>query len=199
MKQFLLLIPTLLLPSCASHKAVVVRMPDSVPGTTLSAVGTESVRYGENLKAYPVGRYVEPNNSLVMHEAHTIYRVETTAKWNLHPNGPVSVPGGPAVGLIDPARKDGPTSAEVVAEVNRQKAATQAVIAEGARISQTLNQLATNFAVTKQISEENTQLKTAVNTTAKRLEALEEQFRQKQSDTAFTTPPVPAFRETNDW
>jgi hypothetical protein len=174
-------------------------MPRSVPATALSAEGMESIRYGENLKAYPVGRYVEPNNSLVMHEAHTVYRVETTAKWNLHPNGPASAPGGPAVGLIDPARKDGPTTAEVVAEVNRQKAATQAMIAEGARISQTLNQLTTNFAVTKQISEENAQLKATVNTTTKRMEALEEQFRQKPADTAFTTPPVPALRETNDW
>jgi hypothetical protein len=199
MKRILLLIPAVLLPSCASHKAVVVRMPHSVPGTTLPAQSMESIRYSENLKAYPVGRYVEPNNSLVMHEAHTVYRVETTAKWNLHPHRPASMPGGPAVGLIDPARKDGPTTAEVVAEVNRQKAATQAVLAEGARISQTLNQLAANVSVTKQISEENAQLKAAVNTTAKRLEALEEQFRQKQPDTAFTTPPVPAFRETNGW
>ena len=52
-----------------------------------------------------------------MHEAHTVFRVETTAKWNLHPNMPVNVPGGPVVGIIDPAHKDSPLTPEVVAEV----------------------------------------------------------------------------------
>ncbi len=199
MKRILPLILTVALSSCASHKTLVVKMPPAVPGTTLPAEGMESVRYGENLKAYPVGRYVEPNNSLVMHEAHTVYRVETTAKWNLHPNGPAAVSGGPALGLIDPARKDGPTTAEVVAEISRQKAATQAVISESSRISQTLSQLAAGLAVTKQVSEENLQLKNTLTTTAKRLDALEEQLRQKQSETVLTMPPVSKPKETNDW
>ncbi|MGH7968515.1 MAG: hypothetical protein ACREIC_07305, partial [Limisphaerales bacterium] len=127
MKKLILLIPLLFLPACATKKPVVVRMPHSVPGTTLPSEDIESVRYGENLKAYPVGRYVDPNNSLVMHEAHTVYRVETTSKWNLHPNGPASIPAGPVVGIIDPAHKESPVTAEVAAEVNRQKAATQAL------------------------------------------------------------------------
>ena len=58
-------------------------MPPAVSGTTLATEDMESVRYGENLKAYSIGRYVDPNDGLVMHEAHTVYRVETTAKWNL--------------------------------------------------------------------------------------------------------------------
>jgi hypothetical protein len=28
----------------------------------------ESVRYAENIKTYPLGRYVDPNNSRIMHE-----------------------------------------------------------------------------------------------------------------------------------
>ena len=90
-------------------------MPLAVSGTTLATADMESVRYGENLKAYSFGRYVDPNDGLVMHEAHTVYRVETTAKWNLHPNAPVNVPGGPVIGIIDPAHKDSPLTPEVVA------------------------------------------------------------------------------------
>ncbi len=90
---------------CASKKPVIVEMPPAVSGTTLDTADMESVRYGENLKTYSFGRYVDPNDGLVMHEAHTVYRVETTAKWNLHPNMPVNVPGGPVVGIIDPAHK----------------------------------------------------------------------------------------------
>jgi putative SOS response-associated peptidase YedK len=40
-----------------------------------------------------------------------------------HPNAPVTVPGGPVVGIIDPANKDCPVTPEIVAEVDRQKAA----------------------------------------------------------------------------
>jgi hypothetical protein len=159
----------------------------------------ESVRYGENLKAYPVGRYVDPNNGLVMHEAHTVYRVETTAKWNLHPNAAANLPAGPVVGVVDPARKESPVTAEVVAEVNRQKAATQSLIEQGARMNRALNQLYQSVSMTKQISEDNAQLKTAASTTGRRLEALEEAFRHQQTEATFTTPSVPPKLGTNDW
>src|SRR5208337_3695881 len=151
MKRIFILIPLLFLPSCATKKPVVVRMSHSVPGTTMPADDMESVRYGENLKAYPVGRYIDPNNGLVMHEAHTVYRVETTAKWNLHPNAPVTVPGGPVIGIIDPAHKDSPLTPEVVAEVDRQKAATMTLIVQGQRMNQALNQLSQTLSATAQV------------------------------------------------
>jgi hypothetical protein len=199
MKRIIILIPLLFLPSCATKKPVVMRMPHSVPGTTMPADDMESVRYGENLKAYPVGRYIDPNNGLVMHEAHTVYRVETTAKWNLHPNAAANVPVGPVVGIVDPAHKESPVTVEVAAEINRQKAATQALIEQGARMNQALNQLSQSVFITKQVSDENAQLKTAVSLTQKRLEALEEEFRQKHAEATFTTTSDPPKQGTNDW
>ena len=180
MKALLLLIPLALLAACASRKPTVVQMPRSVPGTMLPSEGIESVRYSENLKVYPVGRYIDPNNSLVMHEAHAVYRVETTAKWNLSPNAPVHVPGGPVVGLIDPARRDSPVTAEVAAEVQRQKAATQTLIDQGARIQQALSNLGQSVPNTKQLADENGRLHERVSLTQKRLEALEDQVRKQQ-------------------
>ncbi|MGH7991380.1 MAG: hypothetical protein ACREDS_14475, partial [Limisphaerales bacterium] len=123
-------------------------MPPSLPATMLAPGDMESVRYGENIKAYHIGRYIDPNDGLVMHEAHTIYRVETTAKWNLHPNAPANVPGGPVVGIIDTAHKDSPITPEIVAEVDRQKAATMALIMQGQRMNQALNQLSKTLAAT---------------------------------------------------
>ena len=199
MKRMLFFIPLILLSACASNKPVVVQMPRSVPGTTLATDDMESVRYGENLKAYSFGRYVDPNDGLVMHEAHTVYRVETTAKWNLHPNAPVTVPGGPVVGIIDPAHKDSPLTPEVVAEVDRQKAATMALIVQGQRMNQALNQLSKTLSVTAQVAVENAQLKSEVTTTEKRLDALEEEFRKTQTEAPFTTPATPSVKGTNDW
>ena len=157
------LIPLLLLSACASNRNPgLLNMSRPVPGTTLPGDDIESVRYSENIKAYNVGRYVDPNNALVMHERHVLYRVETTAKWNLHPNAPATVALGPAVQIIDPARKDGPTTAEVIAEVNRQKAATQTVIDQGKRLNSTLTQISTALDASKQVAEQNRQLKTEI-------------------------------------
>ena len=176
MKRILIFIPLILLSACASKKPVIVQMPPAVSGTILATEDMESVRYGENLKAYSFGRYVDPNDGLVMHEAHTVYRVETTAKWNLHPNAPVNVPSGPVIGIIDPAHKDSPLTPEVVAEVDRQKAATMALMVQGQRMNQALNQLSKTLSATAQVAQENVQLKSEVTTTEKRMDALEERI-----------------------
>jgi hypothetical protein len=175
------LIPLLLLSACASNRRLtVLNMSRPVPGTTLPGDDIESVRYSENIKAYNVGRYVDPNNTLVMHERHVLYRVETTAKWNLHPNAPATVALGPAVQIIDPAHQNGPTTAEVIAEVNRQKAATQTVIDQGKRLNNTLTQVSTALDASKQIAEQNQQLRTEIDLTKQRLDLLETEIRNQQ-------------------
>lgn len=204
MKRILIFIPLILLPACASKKPVVVKMPPIVTGTVLSTADIESVRYAENLKAYQIGRYIDPNDDLVMHEAHTIYRVETTAKWNLHPDvypyAPGDLPGGPVVGIIDPAHENGPITPEIAAEVGRQKAATQALIAQGQRMNQALSQLSQVLPVTSQVAQENAQLKAQEMETERRLEILEDQARkQQQTETEFTPPVAPSGKGTNDW
>ena len=127
-----------LLGGCATHpKTVVVPpLPRDVPGTTLSSDGIESVRYAENIKAYPVNRYVDPANRGIMHEGHTLYRVETSARWNLRPNQPVAVPLGPLVAVVrNPAAHPAPLPGELTAELARQKEATRTVIVQGERLS----------------------------------------------------------------
>ncbi len=196
MKTILILVPLVCLSACATKRPVFVQMPRSIPGTVIPSEGIESVRYSENLKTYPVARYIDPNSDLVMHEAHTIYRVETTAKWNLHPNTPVHVPGGPVVAIVDPARREPPVTAEVAAEVQNQKAATQALLVQGARINQTLAQLSQSALGTKQLADETSRLREEVSLSRKRLEALEEQFRKQQSEPSSVAPTP---KGTNDW
>ena len=196
--KFILLLPLpILLVACATRHAPVVKMsPYAVPGTTLPSEGIESVRYAENIKAYPLGRYVDPNNSRIMHEGHSIYRVETTTKWNLHPNAPVSVPLGP-VRVRDSAKTTSPVGNELVAELNQQKEATKAVMQGGQVVSQKLNEIANKLQQTQQIAEQNAQLKQEVDTSKKRLDALEEQLRAKQS--TATPKQQPEQFEKSEW
>jgi hypothetical protein len=199
MKQILFFLPLILLSACASKKPVVVPMPRAVSAPSPVAAAVNSVRYGENLKAYSFGRYVDPNDGLVMHEAHTVYRVETTAKWNLHPNVRVSVPGGPVVGIIDSAHKNSPLTPEVVAEVSRQRAATAALLAQGERMDQTINQVSKSIAATAKVAAENVWLKDKLTTTEKRLAALEDDFRKTQTEATFTKPATPSVKGRNGW
>lgn len=206
MKRILICLPLIFLLACASKKSVVVPMPrvSALPTPTTALPDLESVRYGENLKAYSFGRYVDPNDGWVMHEAHTVYRVETTAKWNLHPNTPVngptlSIPGGPVVGIIDPAHKASPVTPEIIAEFTRQKAATTALLVQGERMDQTIHQLSKTISATAQVAAENARLKYEAATMEKRLAALEADFRKAQTEATFTAPVTPSVKGNNDW
>ncbi|HTS19607.1 MAG TPA: hypothetical protein VMP11_18675 [Verrucomicrobiae bacterium] len=192
------LIPLLLLSACASNpKLAALHVLHSIPGTTLPTEGIESVRYSENIKAYNVGRYADPNNALVMHERHVVYRVETTAKWNLHPNAPAIVALGPAVRIIDAAHQDGPTTPEIIAEVNRQKAATRTVIEHGQRMNDALTHISSVLDASKQVAEQNRQLKTDLDLTKQRLDLLETEIRSQQQ--ASPAPRGTPENTNQDW
>jgi hypothetical protein len=67
-------------------------IPAQISGTAIPEDDVERVRYGEDLKAYTLGRYVDPSNSNIMYEPNTLYRVEESSYWNVRPNGKVGLP-----------------------------------------------------------------------------------------------------------
>ncbi len=197
MKITLLISLPFLLVACATKPARVMDVSArAVPGTTLPSEGIEDVRYAENIKAYPLGRYIDPNNRRIMHEGHSIYRVETTAKWNLHPNEPGAVPLGP-VRIRDSARTPSPVGDELVAELNQQKEATKAMLQGGQLVTQKLGELSGKLQQTQQMAAQNAQLKQEVDTTKQRLDALEEQLRAKASAKPPRRQPEPF--EKSEW
>ncbi|MCI0747749.1 MAG: hypothetical protein L0Y58_20270 [Verrucomicrobia subdivision 3 bacterium] len=78
--KYLALIPVVLVASCASRPQFVLR-----PTPPPAVEPIEAVRYGEVVRAYHVGRFVDPNHPETMHEQHPVYRIEVSARWNLHP------------------------------------------------------------------------------------------------------------------
>lgn len=122
--------------------------PAPMAATELDQHNIEKVRVGESLKAYPIGRYVDPNDPNMLHEAHTIYRREAGAAWNLNPNAPTVVPLGPVLAVADPARMPDPLPAELeqkIAEQNQLMAAlieqNEALAAELAKLNQEIANL----------------------------------------------------------
>ena len=77
--KYLALIP-LVFVSCASRPQLVVR-PRRPPPSSRS----RAVRYSEVVRAYYIGRFVDPNHPDTMNEQHPVYRIESSARWNLHP------------------------------------------------------------------------------------------------------------------
>ena len=115
--------------------------PSPVASTQIDPYNMEKVRVGEALKAYPVGRYVDPADSNVLHEAHTIYRREAGAAWNLNPNAPTVVPLGPVLAVADPARVPNPLPAELEQKIAEQNQLMAALIEQNEALAAELTKL----------------------------------------------------------
>ena len=199
MKTILIFSLPILLAACAT-KPVVHVTAASVPGTTLPADSVESVRYAENIKSYSLGRYVDPADPLIMHEEHPIYRVETTAKWNLHPpTSPVLVSSGPITRIRDTAKTTVLQRDELAAELNRQKEITTAVIQNSQAMTHKLGEMASAVQQTKQMAADAVQLQKQIDAANQRLDLLEEQLRKKQGSDRSVTPAVPPQIDQPGW
>ena len=61
-----------------------VNVPIQYVAGAIPADSQEKVMSNPNLRAYAIGRYVDPGRR-VMHEEHSVYRVERMPAWNLIP------------------------------------------------------------------------------------------------------------------
>lgn len=84
MKIYFIAFLTILEIGCFPWKIAEVPVARALPVNTesLGSRNRDRLRTPEIVKAYPVGRYVDLNSGRVMHEKHTIYRVEEDAAWN---------------------------------------------------------------------------------------------------------------------
>jgi hypothetical protein len=185
MKMFYL-IPLLFLSACSTAPKLNLRPQQPPPATDNSAV-----RYPEVLHAYHLGRYADPNDDLIMHEQHVVYRVEENTRWNFHP--------GPADGNLtaapsrDAAFAPTPVNDAILAEVNSQRLATTEIMMQARTLSAALAQFQTALQQTKTNLQETVILRASVNDMKQRLAALESAPGQLPPPPMSTTnePPDP--------
>ncbi|MBE2203676.1 MAG: hypothetical protein IAE94_05020 [Chthoniobacterales bacterium] len=103
MKYLIPIVAVCLCSGCATRKVVKSDPPTAVPGSSISQKRMPSVRTPETVKAYPVGRYSDPNFPDAMHERHTVYRREQSPDWNYLPDPPYALPLGPTVANSNPS------------------------------------------------------------------------------------------------
>jgi hypothetical protein len=183
MKKQLLLIPIVFLSACSSHstRKTPIALRASPVGHPVSADG---LRVGDELKEYRFGRYVDARDPLVMHEGHPIYRVENSAHWDLRPNDKSVWPRRDLVQTPSLSANDA-----VVAEVNKQRAATRAFTERTAALNQRLQELGEAVARTKDIAQQDLALKRDVTALREQLGALEAQLRGQKSQASPTPSP----------
>ena len=181
----LYLIPLLFLSACSTTPKLTLR-PQQTPATS-----ADGVRYPEILHAYHIGRYADPNDDLIMHEQHVVYRVEENTRWNLHP-GPAdgNLPAAPS---RDAAFTPAPVNDAILAEVNSQKAATTQIMMQARTLSAALAQFQAALQQTKTNIQETLILRASVNAMKQRLDALESAPGQLPPQSISTTnePPDP--------
>ena len=163
MKMFYL-IPLLFLSACSTAPRLALRPQQPPPATDNSAV-----RHPEVINAYHVGRYVDPNDDLVMHEQHVVYRVEENTRWNFHPG---SVGGNTAMPR-DAAFAPAPLNDAILAEVNSQRLATAQIIGQSRTLSSALMQFQNALQQTKTNWQQTAALRATVSEMKQRLDALE--------------------------
>jgi hypothetical protein len=164
MKRFLL-VPIILFTACASHSPKTNRTVSAPIGKPVSS---DSLRTDEQLREYRLGRYVDPRDPLVMHEAHPTYRVESTAQWDLRPQAQAAVSPRKTTTASSVSTNDA-----VVAEVNKQRAATRAFTEQTAALNQKLTELSKAVSQTEEIAKNNLSLKKDVADLREHLDALD--------------------------
>jgi hypothetical protein len=167
----LFLVPIILLTACASHSPKTNSAASSAP--IGEPVSSDTLRTDEKLKEYRFGRYVDPREPLVMHEAHPTYRVENTAQWDLRPQTGATI--SPQKTVSAPAAS---TNDAVVAEVNKQRAATRAFTEQTATLNQKLTELSQAVGQTEEIAKQNVSLKKDVADLREHLDAIDTQLSQ---------------------
>ena len=184
--KYLALIPLVFVAACASRPQLVVR---PVPPAAVEPV--ESVRYAEVIRAYHIGRFVDPSHPETMHEQHPVYRIETSARWNLHP-GPANT-----VNLLNPppdaAFAPPPTNDAMVAEINRQREATGRVISEAARLSRSYEELQNIFSQMKNVARNNALLGARVANTEQRVADFGRELEKLSTTPSVQSNDMPAF------
>jgi hypothetical protein len=181
MKMFYL-IPLLFLTACSTPKLAL--RPQQPPPTT----DNSAIRYPEVIRAYHIGRYTDPNDDLVMHEQHVVYRVEENTRWDLRP----ASAGGDVFFPVVPSPRDAafnplPVNDAVLAEINAQKLATVQIMVQARTLSLALAQFQAALQQTRTNLQETAVLRASVIQMKKRLDVLETAQEQPQPSPNFPT------------
>lgn len=182
--KYLALLSLIFLTACASHSPRKIAAPPAPVGAPVSSNG---LRTDEQLKEYHLGRYVDARDPFAMHDGHPVYRIETSARWDLRAHNAVLPSKGNTAQPPSVSANDA-----VVAEVNKQRAATRAFTEQTAALNQRLTELGHAVEQTQEIAKQNLELKRDVATLREQLDSLDAKLHA-------SNPPTPSPSPEDKW
>lgn len=180
--KYLALIPLLFVASCASQRATSLTVRPLIVPVVES---TDAVRYAEVIRSYHVGRYVDPNHPALMHEQHPVYRVEASTRWNLHP-GPSSF-AAPLNPPLDAAFVSPPTNDIVLAELSRQREATERVMREAFQLARSYAELQKVIQDMTEVAKNHAWMRARLVSAEQRFSGIEKELRRIAEPSSTTT------------
>ena len=188
MKYLITILTLCLCTACATRKSVKIQ---SSPGIARNDV--PDVRVSETVKAYPAGRYTDPNFPDEMHERHTVYRREQSVDWNYQPSEPYALPMGPTVAKSNPS----PGYYQVAHEEQRnaqQKAYAEALLEQNRAMKKRVEDLQREAAKVPNLQQEVERLKNQITPSPSPSPA------EPSNDDAFSSaePPLPEGEGISD-
>ena len=143
-----------LLAGCATKKEIRSVRRVEVPATAIASDVVPKVRTPETVKAYPVGRYIDPNFPDQMHERHTVYRREHAAEWNYRPSKPYALPLGPVIAESNPSSSYyTKTNSEQISA--QQKAYAEALLEQNVALKRRIDELQQKDSTIQNLQERN--------------------------------------------
>jgi hypothetical protein len=197
MKLIYLLIPLFLI-GCSSQRPMAETQPADPPatvaGTAPALPDATDVRHSEALKAYPTGRYEDPNDPSIMHKAHVVYRAEQPPTWNFNPTVATALPLGPTVAVNNPAKDNTDTSGELEQKIQQQNQLLQATFEQNQQLADELKTLQDDIAKTRGLAAANEALQKQVADLQAQLSKL-----QQQMDAQNRRPAPKPVEEKSSW
>ena len=157
MKYLITILTLCLCSACATRKPGKIQSSPTVAGVSRNDM--PGVRVPETVKAYPAGRYTDPNYPDEMHERHTVYRREQSADWSYRPSEPYALPLGPTAAKSNPS----PGYYQVADEEQRgtqQKAYAEALLEQNRAMKKRVEDLQREAAKVPELQQEVERLKT---------------------------------------
>jgi len=145
----------------------------------------------DQVAPYAVGRYVDPRDRNVVHEAHTIYRREQSCRPNLTPPATLVIPPG-EVASSSATNVAAVFRDALTAELNQQHTASQAVVEQSQKLQQQVRQLSSQAQALRDSVEESSRLRGQLQTLTNRLDQLEKRLREAAT-------PVPPSAPSKRW
>ena len=158
MKSIFYILPLVALCSnCAKKTPVDPIVVIQAPSKPLTAAQSKALRHPESVRKYAIGRYTDPNNQNILHEAHVIYRVEATSKWNHLPNRAKSLDRQYPKHFVK--SQESKEIATLRQNLANERKTNRAVMVANKKLQESITPLTESFNHTKVLAEQNAELR----------------------------------------